>query len=251
MKKTVVIIILIIATIPLLAQSVYNLAEKGNSHFMSGEYELAIKEYQAVIDSGYESAELYYNLGNAYYKSHKITLALVNYERANLLDPGDEEILHNLEMARQLVIDEIDKLPEFLPKVWCRRFISLLKTDQWAYISMITFPLSLLFFLLYLFVRHVRIRKMSFWMASVVMIISLSSFVFSYHQKRLVYDNSYAIIISPSVTIKSSPDDSGTELFQLHEGTKVEIIDQLGEWKEIKLSDGNIGWLRMNDLVRL
>jgi SH3-like domain-containing protein len=83
------------------------------------------------------------------------------------------------------------------------------------------------------------------------MFISLSTFIFSYNQKKLVYDNTYAIIISPSVTIKSSPDDSGTELFQLHEGTKVEIIDQLGEWKEIKLSDGNVGWLRMSDLIRL
>jgi tetratricopeptide (TPR) repeat protein len=251
MKKAIVIIILIIAAVPVVAQNIYNLVEKGNSHFMNGEYELAITEYQAVIDSGYESAELYYNLGNAYYKSHKITLALVNYERANLLDPGDEEILHNLEMARQLVVDEIDKLPEFLPKVWYRRFIGLLKTDQWAYISMITFPLSLLFFLLYLFVRHIRVRKISFWLATVIMIISLSTLGFSYRQKKLVYDNSYAIIISPSVTVKSSPDESGTELFQLHEGTKVEIIDQLGEWKEIKLSDGNVGWLRTDDLVRL
>jgi tetratricopeptide (TPR) repeat protein len=251
MKKATIIIILIIAAVPVIAQNIYNLVEKGNLHFMSGEYELAINEYQAVIDSGYESAELYYNLGNAYYKSHKITLALVNYERANLLDPGDEEILHNLEMTRQLVVDEIDKLPEFLPKLWYQRFIGLLKTDQWALLSMITFPISLLLFLLYLFVRHIRIRKISFWLATVIMIISLSTLVFSYHQKKLVYDNSYAIIISPSVTIKSSPDDSGTELFQLHEGTKVEIIDQLGEWKEIKLSDGNVGWLRMDDLVRL
>lgn len=251
MKKTIIIIICIICTFPLLAQGIYNMVEKGNEYFLSGEYELAIKEYQAVIDSGFESSELYYNLGNAYYKSHKITMALVNYEKASLLDPGDEEILHNLEMTRQLVVDQIDDLPEFLPKVWYRRFISLLKTNQWAYISLITFPVSLLLFLVYLFIRNIRIRKLSFWLSVFVMFISLSTFVFSYHQKKMVYKHSYAIIISPSVTIKSSPDDSGTELFQLHEGTKVEIIDQLGEWKEIKLSDGNAGWLRMEDLIRL
>jgi tetratricopeptide (TPR) repeat protein len=251
MKKILFILIFIICIVPVPAQKIYDQVEKGNSHFMNGEYELAIKEYEAVIDSGYESAELYYNLGNAYYKSNKFTSALVNYERANLLDPGDEEILHNLEMARQFVVDEIDKLPEFLPKIWYRRFVSLLKTNQWAYISMITFPLSLLFFLLYLFLRRIRMRKISFWLAIVIMIISLSSLLFSYHQKKMVYDHAYAIIMTPSVTILSSPDDSGTELFQLHEGTKVEIIDQLGEWKEIKLSDGNVGWMRTNDLVRL
>jgi tetratricopeptide (TPR) repeat protein len=251
MKKTAILIIFIIYGVSVTAQNSYDRIEKGNLHFMSGAYELAIAEYQAVIDSGFESAELYYNLGNAYYKSNKFTLALVNYERACLMDPDDEEILHNLEMARQLSVDKIEKLPEFLPKIWYRRFIGLLKTDQWAYISMITFPVSLMLFLLYFFVRGVGLRKTAFWLASVIMIISLTTFIFSYNQKKLVYDNAYAIIISPSVTIKSSPDESGTELFQLHEGTKVEIIDQLGDWKEIKLSDGNVGWLRMNDLIRL
>jgi tetratricopeptide (TPR) repeat protein len=251
MKKSAILFILIVYTITASAQKLYDLVEKGNMNYMSGNYEEAIKNYQSVVDSGYESAELYYNLGNAYYKSNKFTMALANYEKASLLDPDDEEILHNLEMVRQLAIDKIDKLPEFLPKQWYRRFIGILKTDQWAYISLITFPLSLLLFLTYFFVRKIGIRKTAFWLALVLMFISLSTFVFSYNQKKLVYDNSYAIIITPSVTIKSSPDESGTELFQLHEGTKVEIIDQLGDWKEIKLSDGNVGWLKMSDLIRL
>jgi len=251
MKKKILVILCIIWAVPLLAQDMYKMVEQGNEYFMNGEYEQAIKEYQAVIDSGYESSELYYNLGNAYYKSHKITMALVNYEKASILNPRDEEILHNLEMTRQLVVDDIDNLPEFLPKIWYRRFISLLKSDQWAYISLVAFPVSLLLFLVYLFVRRIRIRKLSFWLAVLLMIISLSTFVFSYHQKKMVYNHSYAIILSPSVTIKSSPDDSGTELFQLHEGTKVKIIDQLGEWREIKLSDGNVGWLRIEDLIKL
>lgn len=251
MKKSAILFILIAFTITALAQKLYDQVEKGNMNYMSGNYEEAIKNYQSVVDSGYESAELYYNLGNAYYKSNKFTMALVNYEKASLLDPDDEEIQHNLEMARQLAIDKIDKLPEFLPKRWYRQFIGILKTDQWAYISMITFPLGLLLFLAYFFVSRIGIRKAAFWLALVIIFISLSTFVFSYNQKKLVYDNSYAIIVTPSVTIKSSPDESGTELFQLHEGTKVEIIDQLGDWKEIKLSDGNVGWLKMSDLMRL
>jgi tetratricopeptide (TPR) repeat protein len=251
MKKSAFLFILIILTVTVSAQKLYDLVEKGNMNYMSGNYEMAIKDYQSVVDSGYESAELYFNLGNAYYKSNKFTMALVNYEKASLLSPDDEEIQRNLEMARQLVIDKIDKLPEFLPKRWYRQFIGMLKTDQWTYISMITFPLSLLLFLVYFFVRRIGLRKAAFWLALVIMLISVSTFIFSYNQKKLVYDNSYAIIITPSVTIKSSPDESGTELFQLHEGTKVEIIDELGDWKEIKLSDGNVGWLKMNDLIRI
>jgi tetratricopeptide (TPR) repeat protein len=251
MKRHGLFVILIILNYVAAAQNIYDLVEKGNMNYMSGNYEMAIQDYQAVVDSGYESAELYYNLGNAYYKSNKFTMALVNFEKASLLDPDDKEIQHNLEMARQLVIDKIDKLPEFLPKLWYRKFTGLLKTDQWAYISMIAFPVSLLLFLVYFFVRRIGIRKTAFWLAIVVMLISISTFIFSNNQKKLVYDNSYAIIITPSVTIKSSPDENGTELFQLHEGTKVEIIDQLGDWKEIKLSDGNVGWLKISDLIRL
>jgi len=251
MKKTAILLLMIVLTAAVSAQRIYDLVEKGNLNYMSGDYELAIEEYQAVIDSGYESPELYYNLGNAYYKSNKFTNALVNYEKAALLAPDDEDIQHNLEMARQLVVDKIEKLPEFLPKIWYRQFIGLLKTDQWALISMITFPISLLLFLFYFFVRRIGIRKTAFLLALFIMLVSASTFIFSYNQKKLVYNNSYAIIITPSVTIKSSPDESGTELFQLHEGTKVEIIDQLGDWKEIKLSDGNVGWLKLSDLVRL
>jgi tetratricopeptide (TPR) repeat protein len=251
MKKFFLFIIFILIAGISTAKDIFFRVERGNEYYLNGEYESAIKEYQAVIDSGFESAELYYNLGNAYYKSHKITMALVNYEKANLLKPGDKEILHNLEMTRQMVVDKIDKLPEFMPRVWYRRFIGLLKTDQWAYLSMVAFPLSLILVLIYLFVRNTRIRKLSFWLGILLMVISLSAFLFSWHQKRLVYHHSYAIILSPSVTIKSSPDESGTELFNLHEGTKVEIIDQLGEWKEIRLSDGNVGWVRMEDLIKL
>jgi tetratricopeptide (TPR) repeat protein len=251
MRKASILILLIAIAASASAQRIYDLVEKGNLNYMSGDYEMAIQEYQAVIDSGYESAELYYNLGNSYYKSNKFTMALVNYERASLLDPEDPEIQHNLEMARQLAVDKIEKLPEFLPKTWYRQFIGLLKSDQWAFISMLAFPLSLLLFLAYFFVRRIGIRKTAFWLAVLIMLVSVSAFIFSFNQKELVYDNSYAIIITPSVTIKSSPDESGTELFQLHEGTKVEIIDQLGEWKEIKLSDGNVGWLKISDLIRL
>jgi magnesium-transporting ATPase (P-type) len=126
-----------------------------------------------------------------------------------------------------------------------------LKIDQWAYISLATFILTLGFLLVYFFVRLINLRKLFFWLAVAFIIISGATYIFAYHQNKNVYDNEWAIILSPSITIKGSPDSSGTDLFQLHEGTKVKIIDQLGEWKEIRLSDGNIGWLRDEDLIKL
>jgi len=250
-QLTGLLLILILCVESSFAQDIYDLVEEGNNHYINGEFESAINKYEAVLDSGYESPELYYNLGNAYFKSHKLTMALVQYERALLLDPNDEEIKHNLAMARQYVVDEIDELPELLIKKWYRTFITFLTIDQWAYISISTFILALVLFLIYLLTNTIHLRKLAFWLAIVFLLFAPATYVFSYHRKKNIYDHNYAIIFPPSVTIKGSPDNSGTDLFQLHEGTKVEIIDQLGEWREIRLSDGNVGWLKAEDLVKI
>lgn len=246
---TVIMLILILqSTFP---QDLYDLIIEGNNYYIDGDFESAIGKYEAVLDSGYQSAELYYNLGNAYFKSHKLTMALVEYERALLLDPKDEEIRHNIALARQYVVDEIDVLPELLIKKWYRTFITIITIDQWAYISIVFFILALLLFLTYLFAHAINLRRFAFWTAVLFILFSVSTYVFAYHLKKNVYDHNYAIILSPSVTIKGSPDNSGTDLFQLHEGTKVEIIDRLGEWREIRLSDGNVGWLKTEDLIKI
>jgi tetratricopeptide (TPR) repeat protein len=250
-RLTGIVIILILIHQSAVPQDLYDLITEGNNFYIDGDFESAIEKYEAVLDSGYQSPELYYNLGNAYFKSHKLTMALVEYERALLLDPNDEEIKHNLTLTRTYVVDEIDELPELLLKKWYKSFITILKIDQWAYISLGTFILTLALLLIYLFIRRINLRKLSFWLSVAFFVISAATFIFAYHQKKNVYDNDWAIILSPSVTIKGSPDHSGTDLFQLHEGTKVKIIDQLGEWREIRLSDGNVGWLREEDLIKL
>jgi len=251
MKKILLILSLYFACLGIHATDLDSLVVSGNEHYMNGEYELAIDKYQQVIDSGFTSSELYYNLGNAFFKSHKLTMALVQYERAKLLDPDDEEINHNLKMARQYVVDEIEALPELEMKKWFRRFVGLISVDIWAIISILTFVLMLGLLLVFLFSRRMVLRKLSFGVSVLLLVISLTSFLFAAHQKKTVYNHNYAIIISPSVTIKSSPDESGTELFQLHEGTRIIIIDELAGWREIKLADGNVGWLKNVDIVPL
>ena len=222
---------------------------RGNEYYTNGEYEEAIEAYKSVIDSGYHSSELYFNLGNACYKSHNITMALVNYERARIMSPRDEEIAYNLEMARSFVVDQIDLLPEFFMRKWYRSIISIFRTDSWALISVLTFIPGLVLFLAYLFSKRITMRKISFWFSVVLISGSILTYLFSYHTYRMDTSHDSAIIFSPSVTVKSSPDESGTDLFQLHEGTKVVIEDQLGEWREIKLSDGNQGWIRLRDMI--
>jgi len=251
MTRLLFIIVLFNVSQVIYSQDIFELVDQANEYYINNEYELAIEKYQAVLDSDYESAQLHYNLGNAYFKSHKLTMALVCYERAYLLDPTDEEISHNLNMARKYVVDEIDVLPELQLKIWFKRFAGILSSDSWAHFSISAFILALLLLLFYLFSKRLMIRKITFWIAVFSLFISISCYTLAYQQKKLVYDHNFAIISSPSVTIKSSPDESGTELFQLHEGTKVVIIDQLGDWREIKLSDGNVGWLRLDNIIML
>jgi len=251
MKRVLLILSFYIACQGINANELDSIVVAGNEHYINGEYELAIDKYQLVIDSGFTSSELYYNLGNAFFKSHKLTMALIQYERAKLLDPDDEEINHNLEMARKYVVDEIEALPELQLKKWFRRFVGLVSVDNWAIISILTFIVMLGLFLVFLFSRRMVLRKVSFGLSMLLLVISLTTFMLASKQKKTVYNHNYAIIISPSVTIKSSPDESGTELFQLHEGTRITIIDELSVWREIKLSDGNVGWLKDVDIVPL
>jgi tetratricopeptide (TPR) repeat protein len=224
----------------------------GNEQYLNGEYELAAETYQSIVDSGYTSAELYYNLGNAYYKSHNVTMALVNYERAHILDPKDGDILHNLEVAREFVVDRIEVLPEFFLRRAYVDFVKTFDADIWAILSLAAFILALSFLLVYFFSKSLGIRKLGFWTGIMLLFLSLSTFLFAFQQNRLITRHNQALILTPSVTIKSSPDEnSGTDLFLLHEGTKVTIEDELGDWREVVLSDGNRGWLKESDLIRL
>ena len=252
MTRTVFILILAGITLnQVRAWSPDSVIRAGNDHYVNNEFEEAITAYQAVIDSGYESSALYFNLGNACFKTNQLTLALVNYERALILDPWDEEILHNQELARSFLTDEIEELPEFVLKKWFVSIIRLLGSDQWAVISLASFIVALILFLFYLFSNRIGIRRLSFWLAIIFIVTSAVSFGGSYKKKQLDTEHNIALILSPSVTVKSSPDDSGTDIFQLHEGTRVIIVDELGDWREIRIPDGNQGWVRLSDLIRI
>jgi tetratricopeptide (TPR) repeat protein len=247
-------VITFLATCHMVAETkdLQDILQEGNQYYMDGAYEKAVQAYQSIIDSGYASAELYYNLGNAYYKSHDITMALVNYERARILKPNDPEIEHNLEIAREFVVDRIEVLPEFFLRKAYVGFVKIFDADIWAMMSVVTFGLALLLFLAYFFMKRLLIRKVSFWAGMFFILMAVATFLFAFQQNNLVTKHNQAIILTPSVTIKSSPDEeSGTDLFLLHEGTKVTINDELGDWREVILSDGNSGWLKASDLIRL
>ena len=225
--------------------------EKGASYFSSGSYQAALDSWMEIYNADYRSATLNYNIGNAHFKLNNIPYAILFYERAYLLDPADEDTNYNLAIAKTLIVDRFQEIPELFFVRWYNFISLILTTNQWAKISIISFILFLLLLSLYIYSTRYKYKVLGFWFALTFLLISTTTFAFSARNKKLVYDSLQAIIINPLVSGKSSPDSSGTDLFVLHEGTKVTIEDEVGEWYEIRLTDGNKGWIPVNSINKI
>jgi len=223
---------------------------KGVTYFNAGNYQEALDLWTGLYESGSRSASLNYNIGNAYFKLNKIPEAILFFERAYLLNPADEDINYNLQIARTLIVDRFQEIPELFFVKWYNFLSLFLSSNAWAKISMISFVLTLLAVSLYLYSQKYNYKVLGFWIGLVLLVVSLSSMAFSYRNRSLVYQSRMAIITSPMVSGKSSPDNNGTDLFVLHDGTKVSVEDVVGDWYEVRLSDGNKGWVPVNSLIK-
>jgi len=224
---------------------------KGIELYTSGKYQEALDVWVPIYKSGFRTPNLCYNIGNAYFKINDVPHAIIFYERALLLKPADEDIRYNLQVARTYVVDRFTEIPELFFVTWYNFISLLLSSDKWAFISIITFVLCMAFTLIYLLTSAYRLKVAGFWLATVMLIISFASLCFSIRNRNLIYKSDKAIIVSSQVNGKSAPDNSGTDLFLIHEGTKVTVTDALGEWYEIKLPDGNKGWVPSNSLEKI
>ena len=248
-KKIVILLFIVGAVLHSNAINLVEISDSAKVYYEQGNYQKAVDKYNEVIDKGYESGRLYFNLGNSYYKLNMINDAILNYERAHILLPNNKDIEFNLEMAKRNITDKIETVPTFFMIDWYRTVRGIFSTDTWAVISMIGFVLVLSFVFLFFFTRKLVIKKMSFWLAIVLLVLTTSSFVFSSQEKDRVSIRNYAIVFEPVVNIKASPNESSTELFVLHEGTKVEIRQSSKDWVEIKIEDGSVGWIKRDLLV--
>lgn len=222
--------------------------KSGTDEFTAGNYQNALEIWTELYNAGYRSAELEYNIGNASFKLDDIPGSILFFERAHKMAPADEDINYNLQIARTLVVDRFEEIPELFFVRWFDFLSLLLATNTWAVISLVTFILSLILLSAYLYSSKYKIKVAGFWLALTFVVISAFTLAFTLRNKNLIYDSHKAIIFSPQVSGKSSPDTSGTDLFLLHEGTKVSVEDEVGEWVEIRLSDGNKGWVPVNCL---
>ena len=216
---------------------------EADSAYVHGNFQQAIKDYESLLKQG-ASAELYYNLGNAYYRTENITRAVLNYERALLLSPGDADIRFNLQIARSKTIDKIVPESEMFFVTWYRSLVNIMSVDGWGRMALVSLALVIVLFLVYLFSARVWMQKLGFFGGGALLLVFVLSNIFAWQQSQNLLHRKGAIIIAPSVAVKSTPAQNGTDLFILHEGTKVVITDgSMKDWLEIRLADGKKGWL--------
>lgn len=250
MKKIIYFVVLLAFPMMLAAQDVSK--SIGDSAYAKGNYAEAISVYENLLENVGESSELHYNLGNAYYKAENIAKAILAYERALLLNPGDEDIAFNLELARSKTVDKVAPTYKFFIIEWIENIVNWASMQTWCIAGVIFFIMLLILSLAFLFGKSIIIRKVCFFSALVCLFITLFANFAALHLYHYLTERTDAIVLQPSVTAKSTPSNTGTDLFVIHEGRKVKISDDsMQGWKEIELEDGNIGWIPAESIEKI
>ena len=225
--------------------------EAGNKAYIEGNYEKAIEEYTAIVEGGEYSVELYYNLANAHFKQGEIGKSILYYNKALRLAPSQEDVRHNLAIAEAKTKDRITAIPEFFLNRWMRTVRNSASCMAWSVLSIVAFGLLLAFALLFLLASNIKWRKAGFYLAlfSAVLFVATLLFALSARNDMLVRDE--AVVMSSAISVKSSPDNSATDLFVLHEGTKVRILSEVDEWREVVIADGKKGWTLKSNIEEI
>jgi tetratricopeptide (TPR) repeat protein len=227
------------------------LLQKANDSYINKDYTLAIELYEQIVNQGFTAPELNYNLGNAYYKSENYTKAILNYERAIKQNPNFDDAKNNLKLANLHLRDKINSVPESNFSALFNLVVKGISLNSWAAFTLIFLAVSLGLFLLYLFSTERKLRKFAFSFGVVFLLICFGALCLGFYSESINSQSSDAIITETVVTAKSSPDDSGTDLFRLHEGLKVSIKDKSADWIEIRIADGRVGWVKSTSLEKI
>lgn len=242
---------MIVASIGLNAQHIQEQEfAKANFYYNESRYDTALVIYEKIMEDGYVSAPLLYNIGNTYFKMRNFPMAILNYEKALKLEPNNDDIKQNLAIANTLITDKIEPMPVFFLTRWWRNTGNLLSANGWAKASLEFFGLFLLILFIYLTARTKRTRKTTFFTGILTLVIFICCVIFASQKHKYINEHNEAIVMTPTITVKSAPSSSGVDLFVLHEGTKVEIIDNTGNWDKIKIADGSVGWMPSNSSIK-
>ncbi len=241
------LILLMFMFFGLLSASTDSLFLEANGLYQDGKYELALEQYRQVLEFGLESADLYYNMGNAAYRSNSIGYAILYYEKALKLDPSHEDASNNLEFASRYRVDTFEEVPELFISTWMRVFLLRFSERTWSLASLVLFILVTFATLIFIFSRRHLLKKIGFFTALIGIVWFIATFSAAIVRHKSIIHPDAAIISAPSVVVRSSPSDTGTELFILHEGTKVKVNEGVSGWQNIRVIDGREGWISSTD----
>jgi len=217
--------------------------DNANKLYLDKNYDAAIKEYQSILNNGYENGAVYFNLGNAYFKSGHLAEAILNYERARRLMPDDDDLQFNLQLANVQLKDKVDAIPQLFVYRWLESLLTIVPLETMIWMIYGLFLLTLVLFSLFLFAKTYQ-QKRSFLLSGIVcslfLAIGVVNFIVESYSES---NNEYAIVMTDVANIKSAPDNSGNDLFVLHQGLKVQVLDHVNNWEKIRLADGKIGWI--------
>ncbi|MEM9647098.1 MAG: SH3 domain-containing protein [Bacteroidota bacterium] len=246
LKKTLIVLFLLSSLTGMAQNSA--LFSQATEHYNNREYSKAIENYEKILENGVHSAELYFNLGNCYYKLNAIGPSILYYEKALLLKPNDAEILNNLGYAQNMRLDAVEEMPKTELGQLYGAVVNFLSFDQWAYLAVGLMLLFVFAYLAYFFLRFATQKRIAFIISVFALILGVLSILMAYLQFQQFTNDNPAIIFSKEVKISSEPNSNSEVVFTLHEGTKVNVLEQLNDWKKIRLADGQTGWLPKEDL---
>lgn len=250
MKKYFFQIILLMLFIlsPFSNADIKSVIQKGNDFYKNNQYQLAIDEYDKLIRQGYEGTSLYYNIGNAHYRLGKVGYAILYYEKALKYSASDEDVKHNLVLAKLNIKDKVDELPPFfIFNIW-EGLLSSFSVSGWTFIVYIIFILLLIFIVAYFFSKSSAQQRFSFFTGITFSVLLFLSIIFLSVKMNKEYNIKDGIVVENVVTVKSSPDNSSKDEFVVHEGLKIRLEDKVDNWIKIRLTDGKVGWVMENSI---
>ena len=225
--------------------------DEANKAYQEADYKRAETLYRAILEQGLHSAKLYYNLANTLFKQEKLGEAILYYNKALRLSPADEDVRHNLEYAENSTKDSIEQIPEFFLFAWIRAVRNLMGCDGWTIFSLVILVIGLAATLFYLLAQRISTRKAGFYVMVLAALLFLVATLFANYERKAIVNHNEAIVMSSAVSVKSSPDRAATELFVLHEGTKLSIGERMDGWVEVRIADGRKGWIESSRIAEI
>ena len=248
MKQVSILFLLVAISFKVCGQSDIPLIQEASNQYAEENYDEALATYDELLGQGYSSSELFYNLGNGYFKLGDIPSAILYYERAIRTNPEDADIKFNLIIANQQIVDKLDKVPESFVARAIKSYRSLMSADGWSKIAVFFFIITLVMLGTYLMIDITTIKRLSLLVSLVFLALFLQSYLMAELNYIDMQENNYGITFEPTINVKSEPKETSTELFVIHEGLKVQILDNSLGWYKIKLVNGSIGWLQESSI---